>query len=160
MEATWLGCRSQLNVSKCCLSVLWWWFCGGFFFFAFNSKVVVWEGQMEKEAETSNEWWFRSNRHRKYCKYSSLLFLLYSPYVFSWNRAGIVWNLCLKPSCRNSYTCLEIPVTEYEGFSSWTKRQVTECSCNVHFPLLAPGLLSTIGKDKWQVIASYSTSAC
>lgn len=29
--------------------VLWW------FFFAFNSKVVVWEGQMEKEAETSNE---------------------------------------------------------------------------------------------------------
>lgn len=36
-------------------------FCGDgfvvvfFFFFAVNSKVVVWEGQMGKEAETSNE---------------------------------------------------------------------------------------------------------
>lgn len=50
---------------------------------------------MGKEAETSNKCWFTSNGHKKYCKYSSLLFLLFPFIFFLFLRTcwGCVWNL-------------------------------------------------------------------
>lgn len=110
---------------------------------------------MGKQVETSNELWLEV-METKCSASTAVLCSSFFPYFFAWKHTEIVHETQLSQ-------CSHVPwnshLTEYEGFSSWTKRQEPELLSDVRPPFLAPGLLRAIGKGKWQVIASYSTSA-
>lgn len=97
-----------------------------------------------------NEFWFRSNGHKKYCKYSSLLFLLFPVIFFPENTLG----LCMKPSCHNSHTSLEILVWQNMKASAAEQKGTRQSSCTMSvspFWQLACSVQSGKTNGKWSL---------
>ena len=104
----------------------------------------------EKGSETSNELGFRSDGNKKYRKYSSLLFLLFPLLFFPENMLG----LCMKPSCRNSHTSLEILVWQHTKASAAEQKGTRQSSCTMSVsPFWQPACSVQLGKTngKWSL---------
>lgn len=80
---------------------------------------------MGKQVEASNELWFRSNGNRIFYKYSSPLFLLFPLVFLPENLLG----LCMKPSCHNAHTSLEILVWQSPKASAAERKGRSQSSC-------------------------------